>query len=97
MKQKRDAMQATWRTECTEFGTVTRVPMHRQGEGVLKADTQDIFDGNKWLAYNAVQGAEQHNINARFNTTDVGKQQSMTKMIKGTTPYAVKALDLLAA
>ena len=57
----------------------------------------DVFDGNKWLAYNAVQGAEQHNINARFNTTDVGKQQSMTKMIKGTTPYAVKALDLLAA
>ena len=97
MKQNRDAMQATWRTECTEFGTVRKVPMHRQGEGVLKEDTQDIFDGNKWLAYNAVQGAEQHNINARFNTTNAGKQRSMTKMIQGTTPFAVKALDLLAA
>ena len=56
-----------------------------------------MFDGNRWLAYNAVQGAEQHNINARFNTTDAGKQRSMTKMIQGTTPFAVKALDLLAA
>ena len=90
MKQNRDAMQATWRTECTEFGNVHKM-MKSPSEQI------DVFDGNKWLAYNAVQGAEQHNINARFNTTDVGKQQSMTKMIKGTTPYAVTALDLLAA
>ena len=90
MKQNRDAMQATWRTECTEFGIVSK-HMKSPSEQV------DVFDGNKWLAYNAVQGAEQHNINARFNTTDAGKQRSMTKMIQGTTPFAVKALDLLAA
>ena len=89
MKQNRDAMQATWRTECTEFGVVRKVMRS-------PSEQMDVFDGNKWLAYNAVQGAEQHNINARFNTTDVGKQQSMTKMIKGTTPFAVKALDLLS-
>ena len=95
MKQNRDAMQATWRTECTEFGTVRQV---RQAPSPLDPREQvDVFNGNKWLAYNAVQGAEQHNINARFNTTDAGKQRSMTKMIQGTTPYAVKALDLLAA
>ena len=90
MKQNREAMQLTWRTECTEFGTV-RKHVKSPSEQV------DVFDGNKWLAYNAVQGAEQHNINARFNTTDAGKQRSMTKMIQGTTPFAVKALDLLAA
>ena len=90
MKQKRDAMQATWRTECTEFGNVHKM-MKSPSEQI------DVFDGNKWLAYNAVQGAEQHNINARFNTTDEGRQRSMIKMIKGTTPYAVKALDLLVA
>ena len=95
MKQNRDAMQATWRTECTEFGTVRQV---RQAPSPLDSREQvDVFNGNKWLAYNAVQGAEQHNINARFNTTDAGKQRSMTKMIQGTTPYAVKALDLLVA
>ena len=90
MKQNRDAMQATWRTECTEFGTVRKMQK-------TPSEQIDVFDGNKWLAYNAVQGAEQHNINARFNNTDAGKQRSMTKMIKGTTPYAVKALNLLAA
>ena len=103
MKQNREAMQLTWRTECTEFGTV-RKPTG-QVETVLASMAPtgayskqvEIFDGNRWLAYNAVQGAEQHNINARFNTTDAGKQRSMTKMIQGTTPFAVKALDLLAA
>ena len=95
MTQNRDAMQASWRTECTEFGTVRQV---RQAPSPLDSREQvDVFDGNKWLAYNAVQGAEQHNINARFNTTDAGKERSMTKMINGVTPFAVKALDLLVA
>ena len=88
MKENRDAMQLTWRTECVEYGTV-RKHVKSPSEQV------DVFDGNKWLAYNAVQGAEQHNINARFNTTDIGKQRSMTKMINGVTPYAARALNLL--
>ena len=90
MKQNRDAMQLTWRTECTEYGTV-RKHMKSPSEQV------EVFNGNRWLAYNAVQGAEQHNINARFNTSDAGKQRSMTKMINGVTPYAAKALDILTA
>jgi len=85
MKQSRDAMQLTWRTECTEYGHVM----------VDVDERTEKFDGNKWLAYNAVQGAEQHNINARFNTSDIGKQRSMTKMINGVTPYAAKALKVL--
>ena len=89
MKENRDAMTLTWRTECTQFGTV-RKHVKSPSEQV------DVFDGNKWLAYNAVQGAEQHNINARFNTTDIGKQRSLTKMINGGTPYAARALELLS-
>jgi hypothetical protein len=88
MKQNRDAMQLTWRTECVEFGTVRK-------HVAAGSEQVEVFDGNRWLAYNAVQGAEQHNINARFNTSDVGKQRSMTKMISGGTPFASRALDLL--
>lgn len=90
MKENRDAMELTWRTECTEFGTVRK---HVKSP----SEMVDVFDGNKWLAYNAVQGAEQHNINARFNTGDEGKQRSMIKMINGVTPFAGRALDILSA
>jgi hypothetical protein len=90
MKRNRDAMHISWRTECTEFGKVTAME-------TINAERVEIFDGNRWLAYNAVQGAEQHNINARFNMSDTGKQRSMTKMINGRTPYAEKALNVLTA
>ena len=88
MQQNRDAMQLTWRTECVEYGNV-----HKHVKS--PSEQVDVFDGNKWLAYNAVQGAEQHNINTQFNTSDIGKQRSMTKMINGVTPYAAKALKVL--
>jgi predicted DNA-binding protein (MmcQ/YjbR family) len=83
MKRNRDTMVEAWRTECTEFGTT------------WKQEEREFFDGNKWLAYNAVQGAEQHNINSQFNTTEVGTQRAMTKMVNGVTPYAKRALNLL--
>ena len=83
MKRNRDTMVEAWHTECTEFGTT------------WKQEEHEFFDGNKWLAYNAVQGAEQHNINSQFNTTEMGTQRAMTKMVNGVTPYAKKALNLL--
>ena len=83
MKKNRDTMGEAWKVECTEFGTT------------WKQEEHEFFDGNKWLAYNAVQGAEQHNINSQFNTTEVGTQRAMTKMVNGVTPYAKRALDLL--
>ena len=83
MKKNRDSMDEAWKVECVEFGNT------------WKQEEREFFDGNKWLAYNAVQGAEQHNINARFNTTEVGTQRAMTKMVNGVTPYAKRALDLL--
>jgi hypothetical protein len=50
---------------------------------------------NRWLAYNAVQGAEQHIINSQFNTTEVGKQRSLIRAIDGRAPLATKALSFL--
>ena len=99
MKENRDAMTLTWRTECTEFGTV-RKPTG-QIETVLTSmspsEQVEIFDGNKWLAYNAVQGAEQHNINARFQQTTAARERALTKAVNGTTPFAERAWDLLNA
>jgi hypothetical protein len=88
MKKNRDTMGEAWKTECTEFGKVTAIE-------TVDAERIEMFDGNRWLAYNAVQGAEQHNINSQFNTTEVGTQRAMTKMVNGVTPYAKRALDLL--
>jgi len=53
--------------------------------------------GNKWLAYNAVQGAEQHQINAQFTDSETAKQRSLTKAINGKAPLADSALALLTA
>ena len=70
--------------ECTEFGNV-----HGPDQEHL------TFDGNKWLAYNAIQGAEQHKINAKFLSTTVAREKSLTKAVNGKTPYAERALVML--
>jgi hypothetical protein len=99
MINNRGAMTNMWQKECTEFGTV-RKPTG-QVETVLASmspsEQVEIFDGNKWLAYNAVQGAEQHNINARFQQTAAARERALTKAVNGTTPYAERAWGLLNA
>lgn len=53
-------------------------------------------DGNRWLAYNAVQGAEQHHMNGQVR----GRRRpdrALQKAIDGKTPLADKALALLTA
>ena len=49
-------------------------------------------DGNGWLAWNAIQGAEQHTINAG---TSRDKAKSLQKAIEGKTPLANKAMALI--
>ena len=51
-------------------------------------------DGNGWLAWNAIQGAEQHTINAG---TRRDKAKSLQKAIEGKTPLANKAMSLILA
>ena len=53
-------------------------------------------DGNKWLAYNAIQGAEQHYINRGTRGNHVVKStRSLIKAVEGKTPLATKTLELL--
>ena len=84
MIANRGAMRTHWMKECTEFGNV-----HGPDQEHL------TFDGNKWLAYNAIQGAEQHKINAKFLSTTVAREKSLTKAVNGKTPYAERALVML--
>ena len=84
MIAKRGAMKTHWQTECTEFGNV-----HGPDQEHLS------FDGTKWLAYHAIQGAEQHKINSRFLSTAQAREQSLTKAVNGKTPYAERALVML--
>ena len=84
MIANRGAMRTHWQKECTEFGNV-----HGPDQEHLS------FDGTKWLAYNAIQGAEQHKINSRFLSTAQARENSLTKAVNGKTPYAERALVML--
>jgi len=53
-------------------------------------------DGNKWLAYNAIQGAEQHYINRGTRGNHEAKStRSLIKAVEGKTPLAKRTLELL--
>lgn len=88
MIANRKAMTAMWQKECAEFGLVYSC-VKPSGE------EYDVFDGNKWLAYNAVQGAEQHQISTNFMTTEQAQQKSLIKAVNGRTPYADKTWNML--
>ncbi len=69
-EKSRDAIEANWRKEVSQFG-----------------------ERNAWVAYNAVQGAEQHKINMNFRTKsdkgyERGVQNSFMKSLEGKTPIA---------
>lgn len=59
-------------------------------------EREEWGDGSRWLAYNAVQGAEQHNINTGFSGTEAAIEKSLVKAVDGRTPLSMKALTLLA-
>jgi hypothetical protein len=50
--------------------------------------------GNRWLAYNAIQGAEQHRINGMLRGKAIA-DRSMEKAINGQTPLASEAMRVL--
>ena len=51
-------------------------------------------EGNGWLAWNAIQGAEQHTVNAGRRRD---KAKSLQKALEGKTPLANKAMSLILA
>tara|TARA_R110002012_G_scaffold5829_4_gene27017 strand:- start:3187 stop:4218 length:1032 start_codon:yes stop_codon:yes gene_type:complete len=88
MIANRKAMTTMWQKECAEFGLVySRVKP--------SGEEYEVFDGNKWLAYNAVQGAEQHQISTDFMTTEQAQQKSLIKAVNGRTPYADRTWNIL--
>tara|TARA_Y100000310_G_scaffold55436_1_gene50822 strand:- start:3754 stop:4812 length:1059 start_codon:yes stop_codon:yes gene_type:complete len=52
--------------------------------------------GDRWLAYNAFQGAEQHRISTGYKDTDAAQERSYTRALDGKTPIADMALKYLA-
>lgn len=52
--------------------------------------------GDRWLAYNAFQGAEQHRISTGYKDTDSAKERSYIRALDGKTPIADAALKYLA-
>jgi len=50
---------------------------------------------NKWCAYNAFQGAEQHYINAKGRGHNWSRDRALVKAIDGKTPLATQAFNYL--
>jgi hypothetical protein len=50
---------------------------------------------NKWCAYNAFQGAEQHYINAKGRGHNWSRDRALIKAVDGKTPLATQAFNYL--
>ena len=59
-------------------------------------EERERWDSNRWTAYNAIQGAEQHHILTGFKETDVAKENALVKAVDGRTPLTGKALSILS-
>ena len=58
-----------------------------------KTEVDQYGDKNMWVAYNAIQGAEQHRINANFKWEDdkgyeAGQKKSIFSALENSTPFA---------
>ena len=60
-------------------------------------ETTEFGMSNRWLAYNAIQGAEQHRINGRVRGGTFSRDRALEKAIDQKTPLAERALALLTA
>ncbi len=60
-----------------------------------RKEKEEFGAGNRWMAYNAVQGAEQHRINGRARGGLYDPMKAMEKAIDSKTPLAERAMALL--
>tara|TARA_Y100001949_G_C15979546_1_gene327743 strand:+ start:1052 stop:2041 length:990 start_codon:yes stop_codon:yes gene_type:complete len=60
-----------------------------------KEECEHFQAANKWLAYNAIQGAEQHRINSGFQETEAAINKALVKAVDGKSPLASRAASLL--
>ena len=59
------------------------------------AERNEFGEGNRWMAYNAIQGTEQHRINGRARGGVYDPMKAMEKAIDNKTPMAERAMALL--
>jgi len=59
-----------------------------------RREREEFGAGNRWMAFNAVQGAEQHEINGQVRGS-YNRDRALEKAIENKTPLADKALALL--
>lgn len=57
---------------------------------------RDEWGFNRWSAYNAVQGAEQHRILARDRRGRIREERALERAIDGKADLAARAFDLLS-
>jgi hypothetical protein len=63
--------------------------------GAWRKEKAEFGAGNRWLAFNAIQGAEQHRINGRTRGGGYHQDKAFEKAIDNKTPLADRALGLL--
>ena len=84
-------------TEMTERQANNVLTRQQYCRGAWYKEKEEFGAGNRWLAYNAVQGAEQHRINGRVRGGQFSRDRALEKAIDQKTPLAEKALALLSA
>jgi len=68
---------------------------HQYCRAAWARERNEFGAGNRWMAYNAVQGAEQHRINGRARGGLYDPMKAMEKAIDNKTPLAEQAMALL--
>ena len=68
---------------------------HQYCRAAWAKERNEFGAGNRWMAYNAVQGAEQHRINGRARGGLYDPMKAMEKAIDSKTPLAEQAMALL--
>ena len=84
-------------TEMTERQANIVLTRLQYCRGAWYKEKEEFWAGIRWLAYNAVQGAEQHRINGRVRGGQFSRDRALEKAIDQKTPLAEKALALLSA
>ena len=72
-------------------------PRHQYCRSAWTREKKEFGASNRWMAYNAVQGAEQHRINGRMPGGLYNPLKAMEKAIDNKTPLAERAMALLTA
>ena len=83
--------------EMTERMVDRRLTSQGSCRGRWREERQEWGPGNKWMAYNAIQGAEQHTMLGRNQKGHLSRVRAFEQNLNGQAPLAKQALALLTA